>query len=355
MKSDIRSMDDRPGHRREASLPAPRVLALAIQSVAQIDDLGQLGEVIAFARTALTPDALPRFLADRIATPYTDTQLIAVGLAIPLGAAPARAYAFLAYLVPKSVLYPRPIRACLLMRMARAAVLAGEAAALARTGELQRRYGEERALYQLPLLFLTAHTDQPFAPDALVSVGPRTDALAHYYGGVNRLLAGQFAAADRDLARAWALARHAGDARAAVARANALSVFLCGKPRAVLDARIGVAHRPLAGAAAAVWGLDGPPPPASRDALCARLGGAIAEERARRIIGDLARSASRIRARELAALCGLPSVEHLLPGLLERDGIAVQIRDQILEFKRPSLAPRIAAEILALAGRQELQ
>jgi hypothetical protein len=124
-------------------------LTLNIQSVQEVDDLSRLGRSFVWAGRILNETNLPHCLTDRISIPHTDSQLISIRIVIPVDIAPSQVFPFLGYLVAKSLVFPRAIRMCLLMR---AVVLAGEAASLNGTNELQCRDREDGSFCQRPLL-----------------------------------------------------------------------------------------------------------------------------------------------------------------------------------------------------------
>jgi hypothetical protein len=87
------------------------------------------------------------------------------------------------------------------------------------------------------------------------------------------------------------------------------------------------------------------------DGTYARFEPEIAFECARRIVIDIARSASRINLNELVRLCALPSIDHLVEGLKEHDGLVLTVNRQIVSFKRPSVTAKIIEEIAAVQRR----
>jgi hypothetical protein len=87
------------------------------------------------------------------------------------------------------------------------------------------------------------------------------------------------------------------------------------------------------------------------DGTYARFKPEIAFECARRIVIDIARSASRINLNELVWLCALPLIDHLVEGLKEHNGIVLTVNRQIVSFERPSLTARIIEEIAVVPRR----
>jgi hypothetical protein len=326
---------------RGVSGESPAALLLGIASISNVKDLDNLGSFIAAASKALTPTTLSSFLNSRVSHAVTDLQLVAIGLILPLSAHPPRSFVFLSYALPRASHLPRRIRRCLLLRMARAAVLSDQAESLLATGELQRRCRDDPTAFELPLLYLAAHCATPHVVDRPVFAGDaRTDAITLYWSGINKLLAREFLASDTDLLHAWQLSKAAKDIRPAVIEAMALAAFLAGKSPRVFASR--VPRKWAAGVkwAARLWDEEridfvGMPP------LYRRLQTEVKIEHARRVVEGMALSVSRVRINDLMRISQIDSLEELV-------GIELQAEGDVIVSKLPNLTGRIQRELTEL-------
>jgi hypothetical protein len=306
------------------------LLLQGLECVGKIEDLDNLGSFFPYAREVLTSAALKSVLNSRILRPFTDLQLIALGLIVPVDADAERSLVFLAYLIPKSLLYPRRFRTCLLMKMLRAAAICGQAEQLLRTGGLQRRYQEEAAVAQLPLLYLCAHTSDFLSIEPVTVGDARTDAITFYWSGVNKLLAKQWDASDVDLTCAWQLAKAAKDAQPAIIQAMALAVFLSGAGREVVGARAG--EKSLDRNAAELWDLDAPIDAREWPDLYFNFESEIRAEHARRIVVRIADSAESMPLKELLEACHVGSIGEIG----RTDDLELLVEKDVVTFGRPS-------------------
>jgi hypothetical protein len=306
------------------------LLLECVECVCKIEDLDNLGSFFDYAREVLTSASLNSVLNSRISRPFTDVQLLALGLMLPLEVDAERSFVFLAYLVPKSVLYPRRFRTCLLMKMARAAIICGEAEQLLRTGDLHRRYREEVAVAQLPLLYLSAHTYNFLIIEPVTVGDARTDAITFYWSGVNKLLAKQFIDCDVDLARAWQLSKAAKDARPAIVQAMALAAFLNGGGCEVVEARGG--EKWLNRNGAELWHLDAPLNARDWSHLYANLETEIRAEHARRIAVKIAENAETMPLMNLLEACRLGSIDEIG----RTNELEMIVERGVVTFGRPS-------------------
>jgi hypothetical protein len=307
------------------------LLLQGLECVGKIEDLDNLGSFFPYAREVLTSTALKSVLNSRVSRPFADVQLIGLGLILPVEVDAERSLVFLAYLIPKSLLYPRRFRTCLLMKMLRAAVLCGQAEQLLRTGDLHRRHTEDAAFGQLPLLYLSAHTSDFLSIDPVTVGDARTDAITFYWSGVNKLLAKRFGESHTDLTRAWQLSKAAKDARPAIIEAMALAVFLNRGGSEMVEARAG--KKWLTRNGAGLWDLDEAIDEREWPDLYVALERPIRAEHARRIVLKLADKAERIPLKELLDACHVGSIDEIGP---TDDGLELIVERDVVTFGRPS-------------------
>jgi hypothetical protein len=238
------------------------------------------------------------------------------------------------------------------MNYARAVIRSNRQESVLSGGIFQKLYSKAPEVFQLPVLYFSAHTNSPQVLSVVQTGQPRADALTYYYSAINKLLKGDPREADAEFVYSWKLSKAAKDLRPEIAEGMWLSAFLSGIPKPIVAARIPKKYHPLKGGAAEIWSISGSVDTmmVKWQGLFQRLGPAIRKARAKRILVRIAQTTEAIKLRELQHACDFQDVQSLI----SIDEVALTIEKDIVRLGRPKLNPAIEVEtalVLQLAAK----
>jgi hypothetical protein len=205
-----------------------------IKQINQFSQLDMIGELIIDSRRDFPP-----FIQDIAKdVSYTNTQIIPIGLIIPIPLNPAVAYQVLVKVVDSSGFRITPAKwqfTCL-MRLVQASLLAQKSRELVNARTLHNFHESDRKGFQVPLSHLFVESLNFIYEVPELTHNLRTDAIAFFYSGLNR----QFAVADERLQRSWVLSKAAQDMRTSIV--NMMSFHICTKLTGVSEGRSQCLH-----------------------------------------------------------------------------------------------------------------
>jgi hypothetical protein len=324
-----------------------------IKQINQFSQLDMLGELIG--------DALhdfPYFIREiaKEASPfssYTNTQVIAIGLITPIPLDPVIAYQVLVKVVNSPGFRGAPTKwqlACL-MRLVRASSLAHKSRELFDARTIHTFHERDGKGFQAPLFYLSVESLMFLNKVPELTRDLRADAIAFFYSGLNRLLHQQFVIADEHLQRSWVLSKAAKDMRTSIVNMMSLAAFLARVPRTVFDDRLPRKYVPT-GPFLNVWSLDGHYKSGDiTGVVCSRLISELTEEHTRRLLLDMALSASTVPVSMVRERVGISDLASLFAKMRDDSGLGLRIENDAVVFSRPSLVPLLEAELVALKKR----
>jgi hypothetical protein len=331
-------------------------LLTIFQQITTIEHLSQLGAMFAPVRKFFRdhPNLVNEFFQRKNQShwPWNEVTETATALLVPLEVTPRIYVEYTEKILPRLDRTPPIYQTSVAMNYARAAILVHRAPQALADGPLVRLYDKARAIFQMPLFYLSAHTPTPCGLQPILTKSPRADALTLYYSACCKLLNGAWREADGAFLQAWKLSKDAKDLRPDIAVGIWLSAFLCGIPKPVAAARIPKKYHPLKGGAFDIWTSTG-----SFDAmllkwdgLFQRLGDALKKERSRRILIRIAQTSEAIKLQELQHACDCTNVKDLV----SPDVLTLTIDKDIVYLSRPKLNAAIEAEmalVVKLSGQ----
>jgi hypothetical protein len=273
---------------------------------------------------------------------WTHVQDAAVAILLPFDSQPEIVSQFCAELLPRIQTFPQHVQVGLALKYARTTVLSRSVDAELKKGPLALLCSQSPKIYQLPLLFLRAHSSDPTVLDLVITSERRYDTMLLYYSAVNKLLVGAPEQADADLMHAWALSKGAKDLRDSIVNALSLSAFLSRVPQQVFLGRIRQKYAPRKGADAEIWDLGANLEflIGKWDSLFQRLAVFIRKEHARRVIANLAITADAIPLQDLRKLVGFTVLDDFLS-----PEAPFRVENGIVLFGTPNLVAAIETEI----------
>jgi hypothetical protein len=290
-------------------------LLCKIQQINSMAILDHMGELIPLVRHLLStrPQGVTELLNHKAlcAHAWTLIQDVAIAFFLPFDREADMVSSYLSVLLPKIATFPPHYQYGLALKYCKAIVLGRKVdAALGAEGLIRRLYDRSPQIFQLPLLFLSAHSSSPTVLELIRTGEVRYDVMTLYYSGINKLLSGAPALADADLGSAWALSKGAKDLRSAIVQALSLAAFLSGVSRPVFEARVPRKYLPESGEAAELWELTdwniG-----AWSVLFQRMAGLVRRERARRVLERMARTVEAVGVKDLQRICGMGQIEDL--------------------------------------------
>jgi hypothetical protein len=327
-------------------------LVLEFRDVNDVSTLGSLGSLFPEVRERLsTPNRsgkrVVEFFDAKAYAPFqfTSVQEVAVGLTLPLHENPGLILDYLCAIFPDTAQLPSKYKLGIAIRIVRAAILANRVRDLLQRNFIQNLMRSDERLFQLPFLFLSAHTS-PIVCDPHLSGDGRLDSMVFYYSGVNKLLLpSSVESADADFVRAWRLSRFAKDMRPAILHVMGLSAFLLGKSPKQFQARVGRKYVPTAGLVRDLWDLNKKLEAIRWSNLFKEFLVPIRRERARRMLLLIARTVEAARLADLRKYCEYHGIDELVPN----DELELRIVGDVVYFGTPRATARIDLELAAVA------
>jgi hypothetical protein len=236
------------------------------------------------------------------------------------------------------------------MRLVRASSLSRKSRELFDARTIHGFHERDRKGFQAPLFYLSVESLNFLDQVPELTHDLRADALTFFYSGLNRLLHREFTIADEHLQRSWVLSNVAKDMRRSIANNMSLAAFLAGVPRAVFEDRLPRKYVPN-GPFLSIWNLEGKYKQGDiTGAVCAQFTLELTEEHTKRLLLDMALSASTVPVTTVRERLGINDLSSLFERL-RHDRLDLKIQADAVLFSRPSLAPVIEAELASLNGR----
>jgi hypothetical protein len=327
-------------------------LVLEFRDINGVSALGSLGALFPLVHERLsTPDRsgkrVVEFFDAKAYAPFqfTSVQEVAVGMSLPLHENPGLILDYLCAIFPDTSRLPPQYKLGIAMRIVRAAILAKKATDLFRREFIQNLMRSDERLFQLPFLFLSAHTS-PAVCDPHLSGDRRLDSMAFYYSGVNKLLLPSgVESADADLIHSWSLSKYAKDMRPAIIHAMGISAFLLGKSSKQFEARIGKKHLPTSGPVRDVWDLNKKFDAIWWSDLSRKFLVPIKRECARRVMFLIAQTVEVVPLTDLRKYYNYHGIDDLVP----KDELELRIVGDVVYLGKRRATAGIELELAAVA------